>query len=79
MVISHIIAGMVGKSKFAYDIWGDTVNTAARLENTCEIGKKNISQFTYEHIKEKFKVYSRGKIEAKHKGLIDMYYVESII
>jgi len=74
-----VIAGVVGKSKFAYDIWGDTVNTAARLESTCEVGKINISQFTYEHIKDRFNVHPRGKIEAKHKGLIDMYYVESII
>jgi len=72
-----VIAGVVGKSKFAYDIWGDTVNTAARLETTCEVGKVNISQYTYEHIKHRFHVIPRGKIEAKHKGLIDMYYVEN--
>ena len=72
-----VVAGVIGKSKFAYDIWGDTVNTAARMESTCEVGKINISQFTYEHIKDKYDVISRGKVEAKHKGLMDMYYVLS--
>ena len=70
-----VVAGVVGASKFAYDIWGDTVNTASRLESTCEEGKINISQYTYEHIKDQFLVEHRGKIEAKYKGMIDMYYV----
>jgi class 3 adenylate cyclase len=71
-----VIAGIVGVRKFAYDIWGDTVNTAARIEQNSETGKINISGTTYELVKEKFKCTYRGKIDAKNKGMIDMYFVE---
>jgi len=71
-----VIAGIVGVKKFAYDIWGDTVNTAARMEQNSEPGKINISGSTYELIKDKFKFIHRGKILAKNKGRIDMYFVE---
>lgn len=71
-----LIAGIVGVKKFAYDIWGDTVNTAARMEQNSEAGKINISGATYELVKDKFKCTHRGKIEAKNKGMIDMYFVE---
>jgi len=71
-----VIAGVVGAKKFAYDIWGDTVNTAARMESSCEINKINISSSTYELVKSRFICTYRGKIEAKNKGEIDMYYVE---
>lgn len=73
-----VVAGIVGVKKFAYDIWGDTVNTAARMESSGEVDKVNISGSTYEFIKDKFKCIYRGKIEAKNKGHIDMYFVESI-
>jgi class 3 adenylate cyclase len=65
-----VVAGIVGVRKFQYDIWGDTVNTANRMETNCEAGKVNISQSTYELIKEdtKFSFESRGKIEVKGKG-----------
>ncbi len=71
-----VIAGIVGIKKFAYDIWGDTVNIAARMESACEPGKVNISGSTYELVKDRFTCEPRGKIEAKNKGMIDMYFVE---
>jgi class 3 adenylate cyclase len=71
-----VVAGIVGTRKFAYDIWGDTVNTASRMENTCETDKVNISGKTFERVKDYFKCTYRGKVGAKHKGEIDMYFVE---
>lgn len=73
-----IVAGVVGKKKFAYDIWGDTVNTASRMESSGEAGKINISNTTYEYVKDFFECDYRGKIPAKNKGTIDMYFVHSI-
>lgn len=73
-----VIAGVVGSKKFAYDIWGDTVNTASRMETSGQVGKINISGKTYETVKDSFKCEHRGKIEAKNKGLIDMYFVEPL-
>lgn len=70
-----VVAGVVGSRKFAYDIWGDTVNTAARMEQKCEVGQVNISQSTYQNIKYQFDCQYRGRIEAKNKGMIEMYYV----
>ena len=70
-----IVAGVVGIKKFAYDIWGDTVNTAARIEENSETGKVNISAATYEYVKEYFDCTFRGNIDAKNKGLIAMYFV----
>jgi adenylate cyclase len=71
-----VIAGIVGKKKYSYDIWGDTVNTASRMESSGEAGRVNISGTTYEIIKGQFECTYRGKIEAKNKGEIDMYFVE---
>lgn len=73
-----VIAGVVGTKKFAYDIWGDTVNTASRMESSGETGKINISGKTYQIVKDAFDCENRGKIEAKNKGLIDMYFVEPL-
>ena len=73
-----VVAGIVGVKKFAYDIWGDTVNIASRMESAGETGKINISGSTYLLIKDKFKCVHRGKIQAKNKGEIDMYFVEQI-
>ncbi len=71
-----VVAGIVGVKKFAYDIWGDTVNTAARMEQNSEGGKVNISQATYELVKDKFVCTYRGDIDAKNKGEMSMYFVE---
>ncbi|MBS1538273.1 MAG: tetratricopeptide repeat protein [Bacteroidetes bacterium] len=72
-----VVAGIVGLKKFAYDIWGDTVNTAARMEQHSEAGKINISETTYEIIKGKFPCEFRGEIDAKNKGKLKMYFVNS--
>ena len=73
-----VVAGIVGIKKFAYDIWGDTVNIASRMESSGEVGKVNISHSTYDRVKDdpNFRFESRGKIEAKNKGVIEMYFVE---
>jgi adenylate cyclase len=74
-----VVAGIVGVKKFSYDIWGDTVNTASRMESSGEVGQINISGTTYELVKDKFNCKHRGKITAKGKGEIDMYFVEGRI
>jgi len=71
-----VVSGVVGTRKFAYDIWGDTVNTSARMESQSQEGKINISGTTYGLIKDKVHCTSRGALEAKNKGLIPMYFVE---
>ncbi len=70
-----VVAGVVGLKKFAYDIWGDTVNTAARVETNSEVGRVNISEDTYNLVRYKFECEYRGKVEAKNKGHLDMYFV----
>lgn len=71
-----VVAGIVGVKKFAYDIWGDTVNTAARMEQNSEVGKINISETTYELVKDIFTCTYRGEIDAKNKGKLKMYFAE---
>lgn len=70
-----VVAGIVGVKKFTYDIWGDTVNVAARMEQNSEAGKINLSETTYQIVKDKFSCTYRGKIEAKNKGEVNMYFV----
>ncbi len=73
-----VVAGIVGVKKFAYDIWGDTVNVAARMEQNSESGRVNISGATYELVKQHFECEYRGKISAKNKGDMDMYFVNGL-
>lgn len=70
-----LIAGIIGVKKFAYDIWGDTVNIAARMEQNGSPGKVNISESTYQLVKNDFACVYRGRIDAKNKGELDMYFV----
>jgi len=72
------IAGVIGKKKFAYDIWGDAVNRASRMEQAGEVGKVNVSGDTYEYIKEFFDCSYRGKIDVKHNLELDMYFVNRL-
>ncbi len=71
-----VVAGVVSKTKYAYDLFGDTVNTASRMESNGEVGRINISETTYELIKGKFNCIPRGQINAKGKGNLNMYFVE---
>ena len=75
--VGPIVAGIVGVKKFQYDIWGDTVNTASRMESNSEVGKINISQDTYLLVKDEkeFAFEYRGKLYVKGKGELEMYFV----
>ena len=74
--VGPIVAGVVGKKKYAYDIWGNAVNVASRMESNGEPGRVNVSADTYELIKHVYACSYRGKIYAKNVGDIDMYFVE---
>jgi hypothetical protein len=73
-----VIAGIIGHKKRSFDIWGDTVNTASRMESTGEAGKVNISSETYKLVKDYFICEYRGKLPVKYKGNIDMYFVKGL-
>lgn len=70
-----VVAGVVGKHKYAFDVWGDTVNVASRMESAGVVGRVNISAYAFDLVKGDFECEYRGKVEAKGKGPIDMYLV----
>jgi class 3 adenylate cyclase len=74
----HIVAGIIGTHKYSYDVWGDAVNLASRMESSGEPGKINISENTYELVKDQFECTYRGEIEAKNKGKVKMYFVDGL-
>jgi class 3 adenylate cyclase len=75
--VGPVVAGVVGKKKYAYDIWGSAVNIASRMESNGTPGKVNVSAHMYDLIKDRFECTHRGKLNAKNIGALDMYYVES--
>ncbi|MFT4523485.1 MAG: adenylate cyclase [Bacteroidia bacterium] len=74
-----LVAGVVGTTKFVYDVWGDTVNTAARMEQHCDEGRINVSAEVFELTKKEYNFTYRGKQVAKNKGALDMYFLDSKI
>jgi len=73
-----LMAGVVGKKKFVYDVWGDSVNLASRMESSGEKGRVNVSESTYVRIKDYFETEARGQIMAKNKGAVEMYFVKRL-
>ncbi len=74
-----LVAGVIGEKKFAYDVWSDTVNIASRCESSGIPGRINISSATYELVKDFFECEYRGAVQAKHKGKIEMYFVNGLL
>ena len=70
-----LVAGVIGRKKITFDIWGDTVNTASRMESSCEQGKIQISETTYHLIKGSYLTEERGKVDIKGKGMMKTYYL----
>jgi class 3 adenylate cyclase len=70
-----VIAGVIGHTKFSYDLWGNTVNAASRMESTCEVGQIQVSASTYELIKDLFSTRERGFVECKGLGQVRTHFV----
>ena len=70
-----VVAGVVGTRKFFYDVWGDAVNVAARMETTGEAGKIQVSHDSYERLRHEFMLEARGEIDVKGKGAMQTWYL----
>ena len=73
--IGSVTAGVIGSKKFSYDVWGDAVNTASRMESSGEAGKIQVSEEFYNYIKDDYDCLHRGKMEIKGKGQMDLYFL----
>ena len=73
-----VIAGVVGKHKFTYDVWGNTVNAAERVEAAGLPGRITVTEATWHHLQSRFETESRGAVKVKHKGAVNMYFVNRI-
>jgi adenylate cyclase len=74
----NVMSGVVGRNKFTYDIWGDTVNIAARMESASDPGRVNISESTYQHARRFFEFTPRGALDVKNKGQLPMYFLDGL-
>jgi class 3 adenylate cyclase len=71
-----VVAGVIGKSKFHYDLWGDTVNVASRMESTGEANRIHVSDHSYQLVRETIPCTSRGELDIKGKGLMHTWFVD---
>ncbi len=72
-----IVAGVIGKNKFVYDLWGDTVNIASRMESNGFIGRVNCSKYVFDRLKDKYNFEFRGEFEVKGRGIMGMYFLNN--
>ncbi|MEJ1363466.1 MAG: adenylate/guanylate cyclase domain-containing protein, partial [Candidatus Sedimenticola sp. (ex Thyasira tokunagai)] len=72
-----VVAGVIGSWKFSYDLWGDTVNTASRMESQGVVGQIQVTDTVYQQLQEKFLFENRGEIQIKGKGMLNVYLLKS--
>ena len=77
MNVGSVVAGVIGSRKFSYDVWGDSVNTASRLESSGQPGRINVSEAVYQRLQDRFAFEPRGTIELKGKGPVTAYFLEA--
>jgi class 3 adenylate cyclase len=74
-----VVAGVIGTSKFIYDLWGDTVNLASRMESTGVPGQIQVTRAVYERLKDKYEFESRGMVQVKGKGEIETWLLHGVL